>query len=578
MRLPEALDGTEFRSESFPGGELNYEETRVSSTWSVYMGDINGSPQFSREKRTQSYEWIRTFRPSSNLMASYLVDQGANEWWAAPSVQVVDVSEQPTAAQVPYLAGQQRVFVERRDGGMIPPAGLVPEELGANFEPVGAVIWTSRARDWRPVYDKGGPGRKQLIQIKSCNRLAQALVSEFSHVDAPVKLWSNGKLHDLFELLPDNFSNQWTNINFRLITSSGSIIATATKVGSSEHHVLNLLPVEVVSDQAENNGRYDISRHDEALYPRPGNVLAANTTKALENALHLYFHDCAEDNKVTPGSITARSWTKFTLKIDTSPIQGLSWQVVEKPPGSPDLTPNDPSRLTRYIFNLNGNMRGGLYRFKLDGVQGVEPQVWLPLAGPDIAAFWDGEVDYFHNTWGPAYRAKLARLTDGYPATHAAFVQAQNALGDMFRVGGTLDWHNPPGGPPRGAYSPCSGPTNDGFRYTVHGVVVTNWMLNNMMYALIGREMTIKRGLLIPAGDAGLHPFATGSPDDEYTWEAYRIGFYLFEGGSLQDLFHQYGRNMQRPGSWESREWPSWETSNAKLTRSQEQILQELIQ
>lgn len=98
------------------------------------------------------------------------------------------------------------------------------------------------------------------------------------------------------------------------------------------------------------------------------------------------------------------------------------------------------------------------------------------------------------------------------------------------------------------------------------------------MYALIGREMTIGKLVLMFGGDTRYNPFATGSPDDDYTRNAYLIGFYLYEGDSLADLMRQGGRLTQRPGGWERKEWPSWETSDASLVRAQRIKLQQMIE
>jgi hypothetical protein len=223
-------------------------------------------------------------------------------------------------------------------------------------------------------------------------------------------------------------------------------------------------------------------------------------------------------------------------------------------------------------------LRGGLYRFKLDGVAGVNPQVWLPLAGPDITAYWHSEITYFKGTWGPAYRAKLATMTEewvDFPNIRELFKQ-KKTLEDMQEVGGALDWH----GYPQGQYSPCGGP-NSGVgaerRLTIAKVVVDFRKRNNMMYALIGREMGIPEDILVNAADPTLNPFATGFPDNEQTKQSYLAGFILFYGVSLESTMRTVGRKMQNLNSWSRYEWPSWETTDEPLIRGMAAELDALI-
>jgi hypothetical protein len=351
-------------------------------------------------------------------------------------------------------------------------------------------------------------------------------------------------------------------------------IPKSNSTGDYQARNYHLLPIEVSSGQAENDGRYDIGKHDETLYPHPGTVKIADEQKALENALHLYFGDCADDDK-----IVARTSTHFDIKVgnSASAIPGLNWSVIEKPPGSPELSPNEPNRPIRTIANNNGNMRGGLYKFRLNGASGIEPQVWLPLAGPDITEFWQSEIDYFRNTWGPAYRQNMVSsvqpLIDMGASGQAAASWLQAAAMDMHRLGGSLDWI----GSPKGEYSPCGGPDKigDEWRLTIAGVVVDFRKRNNMMYALIGTQMGMGVGFLAVAADS---PLATGAADDEYARESYFAGSDLSAGADLTEVMQRRGRFMQKPGTWAHKEWPSWETTSQKLTRAQAQLLQELIQ
>jgi hypothetical protein len=145
----------------------------------------------------------------------------------------------------------------------------------------------------------------------------------------------------------------------------------------------------------------------------------------------------------------------------------------------------------------------------------------------------------------------------------------------MNQVGKTLDWS----GFPQGTYSPCEGPQagGDERRLTIQGVVVDFRKRNNMMYALIGREMGIPGIVLENAGDPKKNPFATGNPDTPATRESYRAGFDLSDGVTLRDVMRNRGRAMQEPNGWARREWPSWEVSADRLQRVQAAALQQLI-
>jgi hypothetical protein len=335
-----------------------------------------------------------------------------------------------------------------------------------------------------------------------------------------------------------------------------------------------LLPVEMRSPQAKNDGRYDLTKHDAAIYPRPGNVKLEDDQKCLENALTLFFEDCAADD-----DIVARTATRFDLKVGSGSslqIPGLAWQTLEKPPGAPEPTP-EGADLIRTVSNNQGTVRGGLYRYKLAGTT-TEGQVWLPLAGPDISAYWQSEITYFKTTWGPAYRAKLDNRTvylAPWPVKRAGLKKSM-ALNDMSTLGITLDWH----GYPKGTYSPCGGPNvvRNESRLTIHGVVIDFRKRNNMMYGLIGREMGIPSFALTAAGDPSTNPFATGAPDTPATRESYRAGYDLYGGTALHTVMRNRGRKMQEPNSWSRREWPSWETTTEGLRRVQEPLLQQMIE
>jgi hypothetical protein len=364
------------------------------------------------------------------------------------------------------------------------------------------------------------------------------------------------------------------------LVDNREIVFTREKHGNDEDiasgKTAYLLPIQVRSAHAANDGHYDLDNNDESIYPRPGNVAHHEQDEALINSLQLYFEDCASSN-----SLQADLDVHFDFKVgfgDPNDLPGISWNYMEKPPGSPDLVPNEPSRLIRSVTNGNGNLRGGLYKLKLQGAEGIEPQVWLPLAGPDITTYWQSEIDYFRGDWGPAYRSKLHGMTSmlaGFPARRIA-AKKSIAIIDMEKLGKALDWH----GFPSGAYSPCGGPNLSGNenRLTMHGVVIDFRKRNNMMYALIGREMGIPAVALTGFADPTWNPLATGAPDSPAAIESYHAGYDLHNGVSLEDVMINRGKKMQEPGSWSCKEWPSWETAEQPLTRAQATLLDELIE
>jgi hypothetical protein len=48
-----------------------------------------------------------------------------------------------------------------------------------------------------------------------------------------------------------------------------------------------------------------------------------------------------------------------------------------------------------------------------------------------------------------------------------------------------------------------------------------------------------------------------GNPDDQYDIEAYRIGFDIYRGASLEDAMQSHGHAQQEPGSWDVKLWPN---------------------
>ena len=252
-------------------GGLIQEEVYYTSTWSQWLHELSpGQNVYSRTHLVDGYEYKRWFNLDPLGSTSYFIDQGVQfVWqtvenpWAGTHYVIRDVSDYIDGSQKPYLAGDRMRLIDRDDQDLGPPRGLLPEAkyLEAILESTGAYIWTQGVNGWRPIYTKGGPGKQQLGRIRFVNRSAQAIVSEGAAWSAPLKLWANGKVHDISTLLPTNFASQWSNLDVRSLTSSGAIIATATSSVDGLTHLLNLLPI-------------DLTAHKRGTIDAPGTAIA----------------------------------------------------------------------------------------------------------------------------------------------------------------------------------------------------------------------------------------------------------------------------------------------------------------
>jgi len=142
----------------------------------------------------------------------------------------------------------------------------------------------------------------------------------------------------------------------------------------------------------------------------------------------------------------------------------------------------------------------------------------------------------------------------------------------MRTVGNYLDWS----GQVEGAETPCGGPeevVGCKYRQTMYGIVIDFSKRNNMLYALIGREMTLLKFELTWAPDL----LNYGTLDSDASRESYQAGFDLHYGENLEDVMNVRGYSMQEPGSWTQREWPSPESSEDGLTCVGQSLLEDLI-
>lgn len=263
----------------------------------------------------------------------------------------------------------------------------------------------------------------------------------------------------------------------------------------------------------------------------------------------------------------------FDVILKVSSVGDVTWTKTAGPDSGELVDATSPTAIFR------NPKKGGLYEFELSiGQQAASSklQLWLPVAGPDISSYWESEIAYFKNTWGPAYRAKLNDRTVLLALNPPArwMLKKELAALDMLRVGNSLDWDEEI----RGDETPCGGPISTrGNRLTLHGFVISWSKRNNMMYALIGREMGLPEQMLINAGHL-INIISSGGLEGAETVESYRAGFDLFNGISLENIMKARGLKMQQPDGWDQWEWPSHEASEGELRRVANQELQELIQ
>jgi hypothetical protein len=341
------------------------------------------------------------------------------------------------------------------------------------------------------------------------------------------------------------------------------LVANNKDIG--EELTATLLPCELSSPKAFNSPWWKAEFGSTDIFD-PRNPAVADEQKAIDSALTIYF------NKVRKADNTVED---FDIKLKFGPVDGATWSKFDGP-DSGTLQNGNQAEAT-----YSNPKKGGLYRYDVHFAgKTTRAQAWLPKAGPDISSYWQQEINYFRNKWGPAYRSKLNDRTWfllAKPVTRAAVKHAL-ALADMAEIGSNLDWMNPGSGQMITTdTSPEGGPPNESggeWRYTIKGYVIDFRKRNNMMYALIGKEMTLLEVEL----KNGPNTLGAGTPDSPAALQAYEAGFDLHDGKSLEQTMKDYGNKMQEPGSWAEREWPSEETTNGGLRRKAESQLNQLIQ
>jgi hypothetical protein len=313
----------------------------------------------------------------------------------------------------------------------------------------------------------------------------------------------------------------------------------------------------------------------ELSMPVPGNLENAEFSeeKLFNSALVVYYRDVIEE--------IDDEWQlkNFDIKFNLpDSLTGVQWSQKSGPADSGTLIDADkPNAIFR------NPTKGGLYEFELTigGNLLSTFQVWLPTAGPGIEDYWEGEINYFKFVWGPAYRSNLDSELSAFYGRPLFLGEIKTAvsLNNIRKIGINLDWSDLP---PRimGPLTPSGGPHFNGQeeRFTLHGVTSGFRKRNNMLYALIGREMGLTEFLVKRGPNIALRMgYGTGSKDGPTTFESYEAGFDLFDGVSLEDVMNDRGRKMMLSDSWDEREWPSHETSSEALDRKAAADLNNLL-
>jgi len=343
-----------------------------------------------------------------------------------------------------------------------------------------------------------------------------------------------------------------------------------------------LLKVEVSSEKATNpNGTHTPKQTLEFAIPSPGNIAAGEEQDALDNALVIYYKDVV--------SGTSIEVDPFDVKFKTPGLSTTAWFETGNNNSSStrgDLQNPISEEATLSIAaqggDISGPVDGGLYKYSasLSDDLSFPVQVWLPVAGPSIDAAFMAQIAGF-SSWGIDYRDQLntvrvPAIKSESPFTWGLLPNSEVAravrLDDMRQLGNILDWY----GAPSGQYTPSGGPKNNTplgvqeHRTTVGGVVVDWPKRNNILYAVVGRNMGISTTLLevgpnLVGGD-------NNTPDDQYAIASYNIGFRLFNEEGLNEVMADIGREMHVPGGWAEKEWPSFEVESSETAIQLRQI------
>jgi len=333
-----------------------------------------------------------------------------------------------------------------------------------------------------------------------------------------------------------------------------------------------LLKVDLSSEKATNpNGSHTPKQTLEFSIPSPGNIATGEEQDALDNALVVYYKDVVGESTDV---------ASFDIKFRTPGLDTTAWfETGNNNSGSTrgDLQNPISAEATLTIAaqggDVSGPVDGGLYKYSasLSDDLSFPIQVRLPVAGPSIDASFNAELASI-STWETDYRDHLMtvrvpniRIDNPIlfnPLVGDSVVAAYIAAEDMKVLGKILDYY----GAPSGQFTPSGGPKNNTplgileHRTTIGGVVVDWPKRNNILYAVVGRQMNLPE-LALNVGP-NLFGGENNTPDDQYALASYQVGFALFNGDGLGNVMGSIGREMHVPGGWAEKEWPSFETSS----------------
>jgi|GEM_PF-3546540 len=334
---------------------------------------------------------------------------------------------------------------------------------------------------------------------------------------------------------------------------------------NQKSHALLLVPFEMSSDFATIHPKYTGTPESPYICNNEHHHAPLFNEK-IEGALTIYHNAVRDQNGVT---------IDFDVNLKAPKIGDITWEIATGPDSGTLVGANSETAIFR------NPKKGGLYDFNLR-VGGQKAlgrcQLWLPVAGPDFSQYWESEIAYFKNTWGPAYRSKVNSRASfpGVNNISQQFVLKNSLiLNDMNNIGSYLDWDDPL----LGDETPCGGPSAEtpGNRLTLYNYVISYSKRNNMLYALIGREMGISEQSILAGGNL-VNYYKSKTWDTAEAKEAYRAGFDIYNGTGLQKTMQTRALKMHQPGAWDEREWPSHETTSGTLRRKADLMLKSLIQ
>jgi|GEM_PF-1590858 len=273
-------------------------------------------------------------------------------------------------------------------------------------------------------------GGSVLTQASSKTKSWSLTNSQLGTLNATNRIWVEG-----LEASDETYD---TTITLQYHNTAG------IEIGEAAEFTITNYDLNLSSTNAANSGGEQ--SFDETLdfeIPVRGNIVTAEETAALENALVIYYNEVVNaSNQVAAFDIDFESSLPDTIWFNTG--------------GRGELTnpTSNQAKLTIAAQSvIGGAVSGGLYSFTADLGEGsafVPVRAWLPVAGPSIDATLLKKVDMI-NEWGAIYREYLMVTRVPYikenqsdtfvnpfvPDAVAAIVIAGR---DMAVLGKLLDW------------------------------------------------------------------------------------------------------------------------------------------